>query len=162
MTVDVKKQGNVWTIYLDESDRPMPIETFETTPMGFPFTGKDQILARYPGAKFRFVEKYYPPQPESVFTPEMEKELSKMTTKKDEPAPAPAAPVSVGRDALSDKSSLATYVDKITTLFSEYLRTNDPDLEAVGTFLITAIPELEPILKDLAVAKPREKRKFSL
>lgn len=66
--IDVKKNGNVFTVYEGPDAKPMPLLSFDSEPPGFPrtFTSAGHLAQAYPGMAFNFVQRVVQPRPQAV------------------------------------------------------------------------------------------------
>jgi hypothetical protein len=171
--VYVRKQGNVCTVFLGPDGSPQPIHNFADQP-GAPFTCNLWELRNtyYPSAEFVFVEEEFPEQPTAPGATESTEELIKQLTGQ---APTPAAPPSSpSRErepaaAASVAAPVASQTeDRLLDAFRAEviaMRAGDvhaADLEYLGSFLITALPELEGELRALTKAGQPRRRQFKI
>ncbi len=186
MNIDVRAEGNVWTVFLDESGRPLPIADFKTPPIGgFPFTSNEVgIRSRYPGASFRLVSEVRPPQPEvATLSPEvMAQELLKLTGAKQEVEPPKRKAAAKPKAKRAPKKPILTHLKplplidrggpspELLSAFEDFcadIENDEAAIVAVGTFLLNLGTISESAIKRASEdgmerrVQPK-KRKFSL
>ena len=172
--VYVKKQGNVCTVFLGPDGSPQPLHNFTDAP-GAPFTCNLWELRNtyYPGAEFEFVEEQFPEPPTAPGADgSFDQLVTQLTGSAPQSSPSPAtqqshSDVNVTTLPLPAAAS-SKFADRLLDAFKAEVLSmkageiHSADLEYLGSFLITALPELEEELVAATKIGARPKKVFKL
>lgn len=170
--VFVKRQGRACTVYLDEREQPMHIANFDDQPVGgFPYSARaEEIAARFAGRQLVFVDPPAAPNPVAPpLTKQQEQEVARIMRESGnssavQVAPPPVAQVPQQQAPAVPAPVVPDPVAVIAQAFERQVEESEADAEVVGTFLVNAFPELEPVLREAAARarEPKAKRSFKL
>lgn len=170
MSVYVKKQGRVCTVFIDpHTNVPLPIAHFEDAPMdGFPFTSNEEDIRKRFGNDLVFIEKQHPPQPvvKELSDAEYDARIREITSAHAAPdapppqatAPAPSGYVgSMGVDASRVQQVLATHFARYAEATGKRKAQLKLELEAICNFILQVSPQSAPMLQELrnSLAAPK-------
>lgn len=163
----VRKQGNTCTVFLDDASRPLAISSADVAPLGMPFTfHRGELEQRFPGKHYVFHERVVaaPPSMADLIPSERSAAIEADVERVMKAGPGQASAVAPPMTPTPDHGrTLVEAFGAQSQLARAGSDEDRRDLEAVGSFLISTFPELEPMLQE--AAKPRAavtKKRFTL
>lgn len=162
--VTAKKIGNVAVIHVDGNGRPVMLSSFDDNPVGsFPFTCRIQEAHAKFGPNIHWFEEARVANPEDANDVSDEQVLQ---FKRDAGAPPtpPAASVTTSAASVATTSDFSRLVAAFSALLTEYRAgaISPEEVQAVGTFLINALPEIEEELEAAKTASVQQRKVFKV
>lgn len=149
--VYVQKRGNVYRVFLDERENPVPLSAFNDEPGGcFPFTttSEGELRARFPHSTFVFLQQ---PQHEPntvTITPEVRKQAEAILGKKS-PPPSPVDTISnmeslkgVELSGLGPRGRAEEFLKRLQTALKYASKKHEKKLQAQVEIIDTLIKEI--------------------